>query len=119
MSYTVRRGASRIEFLLRGTSPSANPTSFLDALHLVVSGALIRGSTVDEMDIVAHHEAYKCRPFTKTTHGLDFVVVRAKITSLYSSPGGHKPPARRYPHSKYLMMSVYEMEAMQGLKSMP
>lgn len=52
------------------------------------------------------------------THGLDFIVMRATITSLYSSPGGDNLPAQSYSRSKYLMMSVYEMEVMQGLKIM-
>lgn len=67
---------------------------------------------------VTHHEANKCQPSKKKTHGLDFIVMRATITSLYSSPGGDNLPAQSYSRSKYLMMSVYEMEVMQGLKIM-
>lgn len=67
---------------------------------------------------VTHHEANKCRPSKKKTHSLDFIVMRATIASLYSSPGGDNLPAQSYSRSKYLMMSVYEMEVMQGLKIM-
>lgn len=63
-----------------------------------------------------HHEANKYQPSKKKTHSLDFLVMQATITSLYSSPGGDNLPAQSYSCSKYLMMSVYEMEVMQGLK---
>lgn len=111
MSHAVCR-CQRDSVSLAGHLTFNSSTSLLNALQLVESGAL------HQLDIVAHHEAYECRPFTEATQGLGFAAVRAKITPLYSSPGGDKPPARCYPHSKYLMTYVYEMEATQGRKSM-
>lgn len=109
---TIAVCRQQVSVSVAGCLTTNSSTSLFDALQLLWS------QPQQHLANVAHHESNKCQHSTKKMQSLDFVVMRATITTLYSSPGGDKPPAWCYSHSKYLMMSVYEMEAMQGLKSM-